>query len=344
MIEVRHAGLKGLGVFATNPIARGTRIFAERPLISVSDGSDVYSAYRRLSVVKQRSLMQLSTNVAESLSVLRYAQAAWRIVGQTSNHLSRRLFTQDNGTSDWPSIREHLAVQSIFRNNNFGLGDGVQALFQNIARINHACIPNVQANWNEAIQRFTVHTLRAIDMNEEITLSYLDEHGALRKSRQAKLSEGYGFDCDCLACDLMNSDSSDGESKRKAVQDLLGSHAAAIAVAQPVSGLSFDEPENVAVAEMLTAASQPSDQKAELRLTLALIDLFEDEGLAGRELATMYLTVATLNVQLGHSQEAVRYAQNGLQLDLDCVGVDSPLYLESHRAMEAIGLPTETLQ
>jgi SET domain-containing protein len=51
-------------------------------------------------------------------------------------------------------------------------GDDVReaGIFLDACRINHACDNNAQKSWNENIKRHTIHALRDIEKDEEITI------------------------------------------------------------------------------------------------------------------------------------------------------------------------------
>ena len=73
----------------------------------------------------------------------------------------------------------------------------------------------------------------------------------------------------------------------------------------------------------------PGCTAEEFNLTRAVIDAYEQEGLAGRELASLYFAAAGLASELGHRKEASGMGAKGLQIEEDAVGVDSPFYIAS---------------
>lgn len=292
MFRVSHAGAKGFGVFATRPIARGTRIMADRILLSIdNEDASVLDAAARLSAEDRHSLLGLSMNDAKRKSLTYLATAAW---------------------GSFPSlgdITQSRHLLNIFYNNNFSLSgtSGKRAVFLNVARLNHSCIPNAQGNLNTALpgRQFTIHALRAIGEGEEITISYLHDELAIRSARQQKLQEGYGFECACEICSIKDSGERHDQShqRRLKIQEML---------------VAFSENQTV-----------PADTSRELSLTKAVIEAYEQEGLAGRELASLYLAAAGLATELGHGKEASRLAAKGLQVEEDAVGLDSPFYIAS---------------
>ena len=309
MIEVRNAGVKGLGIFATRPIPRGTRILAEKALIKVERESGVFAASRRLERKDEEKLLRLSVHPVRKSAVLAWTQAAWHALLPGRSGHDR---TAKPMVSFWTALLKYPTLLEIFRNNNFDIGTGRQALFGEICRLNHACVPNCQGNFNKALDSFTLHSLKPIEANEELTISYLSEHGALKESRQGRLRQQYGFLCDCPACDSASPRGKAGEEKRVHLQELLHEFA-----------------------EDAEQSGGPS-LEAELVMTLTLIEVYEGEGIAGRELATMYLTAAETALKLDRKDEVRRLAERGLQLDLDCLGEDSDLFQQTAQRVEVL--------
>ncbi|KAL3419272.1 TPR domain-containing protein [Phlyctema vagabunda] len=314
MWEVRVAGVKGLGVFANSFIPRGTRIFSERPLLAIlkdQDTSTLYRATRRLSSQDRETLLDLSSHATKEKSLMRWNLAFWYIIKQTFSDLKIRI--GGNGSFVAPrlnSVKEHVSVLNIFRSNAFNLGVNAkfqQAVFPGISRINHSCIPNAQGNFHDVLGKFNVHAIRDIEVGEELTLSYLREHGALQASRQSSLFNGYTFNCDCPACDLTSIAGQKGEQSRSKMHDTLREFAE-------------------------YAGAQNHEE--ELRVIQLFIDLLEGEGIAGREVATMHLEAARLSQLLGHSDNALGFAEKGLEIEKDCLGTDHPLYQESLKLVQ----------
>ena len=154
-------------------------------------------------------------------------------------------------------------ILAVFKNNNFDIGSGTQALFRDICRINHSCVPNSQGNFNTSIGSFTIHAVRPIEESEEITISYLDEHGAVRASRQKRLFEGHGFECTCEICDPNMDVGRKSEERRSHLRDRIRAAAERIPL------------------------DEKKDMESGLNVLHELIRTFEEDGLAGRELSTM---------------------------------------------------------
>jgi len=275
MYSIRSAGPKGLGVFASRFIPRGTRIFSEAPLLSILQNADVSSLYassRHLSPENRIQLLELSSHVTREQSIIRWNQAFYHIIKQIFSDLKAKLRGEGTSTDTTfsfikpGSIKQHSAILSIFRSNAFALGHDSkihQAVFPLISRINHSCVPNSQGNFHETLGKFNIHATRDIDIGEELTLNYLQERGSLQASRQSRLLAGYGFNCDCPACDLTISRGYEGEKSRVKMHEVLRTFAESI---------EKDGNQNT---------------EEELRITQLFIGLLEGEGIAGREVATM---------------------------------------------------------
>jgi hypothetical protein len=268
MYEIRTAGLKGLGVFSKSFIPRGTRIFSEKPLLAIQPGQnagDIYFASRLLSPEDKRRLLGLSVHVTKGLSFLRWGQATWYTLTYMISEIFGRKGSRE-GRIGWPNPQEHVTVLNIFRNNAFNLGSSSkyqQAVFPRISRVNHSCVPNAQGNFHAGMGRFNVHATRDIEKDEEVTLNYLQELGAGREKRQERLVGGYGFECECPACDMKLESARRGEKRRLKMHEELAKYI-----------------------EGMTSGAAPG-LEAELEAVQRFIRLLEGEGIAGRELSTL---------------------------------------------------------
>ncbi|KAF4782338.1 TPR domain-containing protein [Colletotrichum scovillei] len=272
MFTVRQAIGKGLGVFASKPILTGQRILTDQALLTItsSDSNSILRQAQLLSTAGRDSLLSLSTNPSKS-SVFSWLESIWRS----------------------KSAPQHTT----------------QALFPQVARLNHSCVPNAQGNFNKDLDAFTIHATRNIEPEEEITISYLDEHLGLRQSRQTALHDGYGFTCGCSACSTTTS-SEAGEVRRAEIQRKLELFAQA-------------------------ASEDPED---EFKMMLALLDAHEAEAIRGREVSTMYIATARKAFDLGKREEGRELALKGLQLEKEAVGDDSPFYAATLGAVQALGV------
>ncbi|PVH76199.1 SET domain-containing protein [Cadophora sp. DSE1049] len=310
MIDVRTAGAKGLGVFAKKLIPRGTRIFSERPLLTIHghDASTLYPAVKLLNTKDRDAFMALSSFRDRELDLMRWSVVLVHTAQNTISSLlhallGRRGFALLNNRN---SLKDHVEALSIFRSNAFNIGPKLgTSLFPRIARINHSCLPNAQGNFHEPLGKFNVHATRDIQADEEVSLNYLLETGALRHVRVDKLSRGYGFDCACPACDMSGKRGMKGEERRVAMHEVLKAF-----IERPMAG-------------------DISDKEAEMETMKAFIELYESEGIAGKELSNLYLKAADISFGMQNLKGALVYAAQAARLDRDTFGEDHPDYRKS---------------
>ncbi|KAF2754718.1 TPR domain-containing protein [Pseudovirgaria hyperparasitica] len=292
MFAIRQATGKGLGVFASQQIRSGQRILSDRALLTISASkTDILSQVTLLPKLDVAALLGLSQNPAKS-GVLSWLESIWRSKSAPSN------------------TRLNHTILNIFRNNNFDIGDDVRALFPRVARLNHSCVPNAQGNFNRALDKFTVHATSDIQSGEEITISYLDDHLALRANRQSKLLDNYGFVCGCRACDKTLPESAAREARRAKAIDRLEKFA----------------------------QSGPADAGKEMDVVLALLNAYQEEGIRGREIATMYMAAASQASKLGFQEKARELALAGLKCEVEAVGGDSPFFAATEKQAKDLGV------
>lgn len=77
----------------------------------------------------------------------------------------------------------------------------MRAVFLNISRINHSCLPNAEIIQNKTSKRMEVHSHHDVRAGEEITIDYVPESQyQTAAERNASLKSLYGFTCSCRAC------------------------------------------------------------------------------------------------------------------------------------------------
>lgn len=87
--------------------------------------------------------------------------------------------------------REHTLTEKIHYNTIDG------QLYLNASFINHECMPNTQYYYMEQFKLLVVIAMRDIDIDQEITISYLDRPYIDRKQL---LFKRYDFECRCKTC------------------------------------------------------------------------------------------------------------------------------------------------
>ena len=164
---------KGQGFIAIEKISKGTCILSEEPIITVP-GDEPDSEQLQISICRQ--------------------------VDALSEH-QRRAFLSMHSIHAYRNTAEQYL--GIVRTNALPIETNRSegGIFLEACRINHACDNNAQKHWNGNIKRHTVHALRDIDKDEEITIYYLGIHKS-RKARNEALQAKFGFLCSCGLCSL----------------------------------------------------------------------------------------------------------------------------------------------
>lgn len=167
---VRSIPKKGQGLIATQTIPKGTRILSEKPIFTVSGRGN------NLDLINQRIANELK---------------------RVSKHNQRAFLSFHNNFQG--SLGPFLGIA---KTNVLPLGPGAteSGLFLEASRINHACLPNCQHTWNASIGEETIHAVREIAQDEEITISY--SLTGPSNFRRRHLQKNFGFDCTCSLCSL----------------------------------------------------------------------------------------------------------------------------------------------
>ncbi|RMZ76526.1 hypothetical protein DV738_g4913, partial [Chaetothyriales sp. CBS 135597] len=340
LFEVRQAGIKGFGIFARQRIARGSRILSERPLLLVDQKEiNILAAASRLSKAELDTLLGLSVNKAKRESLWNLVDALFQSAQLPLSKKGRR------------SIQQRRDILACFYNNNFALSlspphrdDGTNTIntatktsaargvFPTIARLNHSCIPNAQGNFNRNVDEgsFTIHALREIAAGEEITVSYLHDELASHEERQHWLHRVYGFWCQCGIC--AGGDEAHRSHKRR--QRLRDELSKAFAPTTPLlsDSLGLSGPPNTAA----VGNAAQMDISASRQLVNLTIETYEQEGLVGGELASLYGVAAALADSAGDHGEAMRLGARSMELERDAAGEDSPLYQMRRQSFESM--------
>ena len=202
MYEIRSWPHKGLGIFANRPIKRGERIICERPVLELNDFS-VQNAERGGSVEElYDKFSSLSTEEREQYLQLHAAPNALNIAAE-----------QIGSTNTIPKQIQDLCIKiAAIRTTNAICIDSYteepsgsfskvlsSGVFLEASRLNHSCSPNSSPIWNSKTGCITVHAFKDILIDEEITISYINQF--LNRCQRQKQLQGYGFSCTCPACD-----------------------------------------------------------------------------------------------------------------------------------------------
>lgn len=247
---------KGRGLVATRPLERGSQIFASTPLFITDQDLDLLSTPDLLSLLYRG----VSTLPASS------QKGFWKLTPHfTTDQVLDRILTN--------SFEVAINDQSH------------QALFPEIALLNHDCRPNAAYFWDQATLTHYVHATRAILPGEELTITYTNNERN-RHTRVDQLKRNWGFDCACAACTAHPHLVSESDARLHQISDL------------------------AAILDDWTATSRATPDVA-----LAMVSLYEQERLWAN-LATAYKYAAETYASFGDRWGAIKYARLGVEMGM----------------------------
>jgi hypothetical protein len=203
LFEPRPANTKGLGLFATADIARGTRIIEEDPLVVIPTGVDLAIQLAHLVAEMKR----ITPDQKKTYFALYHSPSAGAIPEalRTPTHTD-----VDPSAGQNAKAEEMLTAFAIFETNSFQMGEDGEygtGVFASYSRMNHTCTPNTHASYNPDLGKLTVHATREIEENEGILTTYIDVHQSCEQ-RNADLSTR-DFRCQCECCEGPDAAASD---------------------------------------------------------------------------------------------------------------------------------------
>ncbi|KAL9536302.1 hypothetical protein SMMN14_00648 [Sphaerulina musiva] len=235
-VQTRSSGEgRGLGLFTTRSIPAYSEILREAPLILLEPTDDLPQLYEQFISLRKPG--------SDEALQRRYLALSHQEVPQRDQRLREKLTERG---FDAATVEEMVLVAGIMQTNAFNVdvGDGMgcnhRALFPQIARINHSCVPNahvcyypsststITATGKNASSlhhhhhhrrrhegRMVVHALRNLHEGEEVQIAYFSILLS-RPERQTK-AQKWGFTCRCPACEPLptrHDDDDDGKIMR----------------------------------------------------------------------------------------------------------------------------------
>jgi hypothetical protein len=247
---------KGRGLVANKTLHRGDQIFASTPIL-ITD-SDAYD----LSKFERYALLYRGVDTLPPAT----QKVFWELMGH---------FKGD-------------PIEDRINTNNFDITiDGIsqQALFPEIAMMNHDCRPNAAYFWDEETMTHYVHAIRDIQSGEEITITYIDNEKD-RETRMRRLKKNWGFDCGCSACTAHRAFTTESDSRLYQITDI------------------------AKILDDWTLSSSATPEMADL-----LVTLYVQERLDA-SLATAYKYAAEVYSSFGKRWEAIRYARLSVEMSM----------------------------
>lgn len=297
---------------------------------------------------------QLVRDLSEAFRILSIFRSNSFNLASSENAPSHQASLKSNGSSTSLEVARGTRKESIATFPSPSPAYEL-ALFPEIARINHSCIPNAQANYHPLHRTFNVHATRDISAGEEVSINYLPEHGQLRDQRVSKLADGYGFMCDCAACNLGTKEGERGEQNRKTMQDRMKKTKALFADSTEATQIADAGYGADGMPESLPSTISDQEQQQinafrnlpekereiqfrdrELEALNEMLLMYRKEGIAGREVASLHYHIAQLQRSSGAYKEAETTAKAGMELEEACLGKDHPGCLQALALVESI--------
>ncbi|KAI0126750.1 hypothetical protein BJ170DRAFT_417620 [Xylariales sp. AK1849] len=200
IFAVKPSTTKGAGLHANQVIGRGTRIIAERPLL-VLRRETPEGGWR--NILRKRFAALSPADQDEFLHL--YPSDC--ILSDLCHDKMRGELAATGAYANEEALTDALELLScqlaIFYTNNAQMGSNGEygsGIFPTFSRINHSCIPNASWTYNHDLGMMTVHAMKDILPEEEITITYVQDQEHLPYVQRAELLEDWGFKCDCPAC------------------------------------------------------------------------------------------------------------------------------------------------
>ena len=277
---------KGRGLVARFDIPRGTRILCEKPLLTMRS-----MPWDQAELALAAKLKALSREGQRQFLSLR------------NNHPGKYPFS------------------GIFKANALPCGSGASdgGIYPTICLINHSCLPNSHNSWNSDAKHETIHAIRPIKADEEITISY--DRGDLSAAvRQAFLKQTFEFDCTCSGCSLPASELQASDARRLSIQRL-----------------------DKAIGSGFRMANNPKESLGDCHSLLRVMEQ-EYGGCAVSHSARLYYDAFQVCIAHGDQARASVFAGRAHEARVICEGEDSP---ETQRAkslsLNPAGHPTTNL-
>ncbi|KAF7374782.1 SET domain-containing protein [Mycena sanguinolenta] len=285
---IRSSGAKGLGMFATRPIARGALIMRERP---------VYASHPTLSVGSDQkhsfytsALAGLAPATQAVIASLRNAQPVTSDVG----HIRGILITNALGAKI-PQMPD---------------APPFAVLFEHLCRANHDCAPNAHYGFCSESFSGRLFAVRSIAEGEEITIGYTDLT-TKRAARREHLEAKFWFVCECATCSLPPAHLVESDARREAI----GKYFALMKKGERYpQGASLDQ-----VKELIIWAEEEGLVEAASILCISALRLAQRDDNYSEELKLMvsamnYIRAIEGNESLGFATLAARVGLSAEQL------------------------------
>lgn len=338
--KIKHVpGTREYGVYATQMIAGGARIICEAPLISLPAPGDqvdgLMSAFDALSTEDQDKFLSLNPARPSSSAILaemerKIMPKLMALTEEAHTEEEKRILDGRFAELDrsaqcyhiagcWDSSRYPL-ISHLSNSSPLPEGIHVYGLFIETAQLRHSCVPNCFATINPDRGVMTVHTIRPIDLGEQLTIGTIDIYYNTANVRAASLRRRFGTTCTCEACVPSHPKFKKHEACR------LANFTHAVQVDEFYPSINDIDHASVCVDLCLRDSDLPitiDDLRNAERTALALIKSLKDTGCGSPELVRWYnVLIDRVQPRIAHvlddDEERVRYWRIMLFRAIEC--------------------------
>ncbi|KAI1490253.1 hypothetical protein F5X96DRAFT_637198 [Biscogniauxia mediterranea] len=308
----------GNGLFAVKDIPRGARIIAEPPILRIPTSSQDHqdlpafcNALHKLPKAEWKDLDQLFCNQSHITPMTRDKIRQWyrhQGITDSDGEVLKGKKLQDVSKATTKRF-------AIFLTNRVEMGVGGKyggGVFALYSRINHSCVPNAHNSYNPSIGRLTVHAIRDIRKDEQITVGYISSACRTLQQRTAEIAP-WGFTCSCLAC----TDPSIERMKKRMLE--LDQRLAVFdsPLRQMMAGL------NPSIFAHMPPPQMPKTANEALQDAEELASLLKEQGLDGMDLCKTYRDCSKFSLELGDTAKALEYARKELDIERCIIGTET---------------------
>ena len=190
MVELRQCE-KGIGMFATKNIVKGTILFTEKPAMLDKTFTTDNMFHKDYIVLSIKYLIDHYYEDFMDLVPKTY---------ETNNQIIITNYNFDTFFPECPKNKRQLYLTKYLR-NAFNFGKNKYCMLFLGCKLNHDCSPNTEFYKKNNVMVF--ETITNIKKGQEITDSYTSSdiyENMNDKQRKTKLFQQYGFICECKKC------------------------------------------------------------------------------------------------------------------------------------------------
>lgn len=206
---------KGRGLVALTDIAKGARVIAEQPLLSLGSSFDIPVA----DAIQAFALSMYSPTHLINASVNKEVQGLVNGLSMTEQLAFHNLYNRSpTSPYKFAEILKCNALPGAPTRPIDGTMDNV--LFTTLSKVNHACVPNCIYRWNERLGKGTLHAVHDIPEGDELTLDFCKHSCLTLNQRHKNLEAGWGFTCKCTLCSSSAADLAASDARRTELSKL----------------------------------------------------------------------------------------------------------------------------